>query len=385
MTLINIVFIIFNIILWIVFLYQGVIALRGIYVRVIPPTNNIYHYGIIIPAHNEESMIGGLMKSLDSLNYDNNYLHILFVADHCSDNTENVIRRAGYSVINREEEKGNKTKSLEKGLSALLKKYDQELDAIAIFDADNIIDPEFFNEISKYLAIGENIIQGRVGIQNQYATVFTRLNYINGEVENRFKELAHSNAGLTCHLRGHGMVFRKQVLLEKGLKAESIVEDQELLVKYVLEGRRVEWAQGAEVNSVLPETTGKAATQRKRWAGGKAHITKKSVKALFGKWRMDKDWVAFDLMLDFIIPSHAVQLSLVFAGLLGSLLIYGINSIFFYSLLLLLITYTCYFIAGASLNGVPIRLFMNIAVAPFYIVWRTWIYLTSLRGAQKWR
>lgn len=384
MLIINIMYFVLIAILWMTFLYQAIIAICGISVRAIQPTTNLYHFGIIVAAHNEESIIRELIQSLDDLEYNKNNLHIQFVADHCNDDTENIIRGSGYNVLRRQKGGGSKAGSLTEGLSALLEKHGHVLDAIAIFDADNIIHPEFFNEVSKYLEQGDDIIQGRVGMQNKYATVFTRLNYINGEVENRFKELAHSNAGLTCHLRGHGMVFRKEVL-EKGFKAESLVEDNEMLVNYVLDGKRAVWAQSAEVNSVLPETTNEAAAQRRRWAGGKTSITKNSVKKLYGKWKADRDIVAFDLMMDFIIPSHAVQISLVFLSLFGSLAIYGIGSVFSLSLIVLLTFYTFYFIAGALLNGVPLRLFLNIVIAPFYIIWRTWIYLTSLRGVQKWR
>ena len=330
-------------------------------------------------------MIGSLIKSIKDINYREDHLHVQFVADHCTDLTVDKIRNEGFDVLIREEGEGSKTESLIAGLTSLMNKHGEKIEAIAFFDADNIIDPQFFNVIAGQLESGANIIQGRVGIHNRYATVFTSLNYINGEVENRFTELARSNAGFTCHLRGHGMVFSKQVLMDTGLNADSLVEDQELLVRLVLEGKRVVWEQGAVVNSVMPESTGEATAQRRRWAGGKTAITGKSVKALFKKWITDHDWVAFDLMLDFLIPSHAIQLSLVFIAIVGSGLFVGVASSIFYASVSLLLLYTIYFLSGALLNGVPLKLFSIIIVAPFYIAWRTWIFLTSIRGVQKWR
>ena len=47
--------------------------------------------------------------------------------------------------------------------------------------------------------------------------------------------------------------------------------------------------------------------------------------------------------------------------------------------------YLGYFVLGNVLAGVPARTFLDIFWAPFFIGWRTWIYLSSLGGAKRWR
>lgn len=368
-----------------VFLYQAILALWGIRVHQGGQKSSRMRFAVLIPAHNEEMFIDGIIESLRKVNYPVEQLHVLFIADHCSDDTPRKITSAGFSCLDRQTGERGKTPALLEGINLVNRRLADKVDAITFFDADNIIHPDFFAYTSSRLEAGVSIVQGNVGIHNRYDSLFTRLNYINMAVIGRLKELARSQAGLTCQLRGHGMTFRKDVLDKMGWQASSLVEDREMLVRLVLKGYRVVWENAACVDSVYPTSTKSAAAQRRRWAGGKSALLRPSVKALCGKWIRDRDWIAFDLMVDFLMPSHAVQLSLVFLGMAGTVWLSGIDSWLSLSALMLLLFYYLYFLAGSLLSGVPFHVFLNFLMAPLYILWRTWIYLTSLKGATKWR
>ena len=73
------------------------------------------------------------------------------------------------------------------------------------------------------------------------------------------------------------------------------------------------------------------------------------------------------------------------AALAAVVAFFGEGSAPLYAALVLLALYFGYFMSGALLNGVPPRTFLSLPAAPFYIVWRAWIFLTSLRGATRWR
>jgi cellulose synthase/poly-beta-1,6-N-acetylglucosamine synthase-like glycosyltransferase len=368
-----------------IFVYQAVRAVWGLRVPAMGGGSDRVRFGVLVPAHNEEATIDALIASLRQVNYPASMLRVLFVADHCDDGTVARIRAAGYDCLDRQQGPRGKTASLADGLAWLTQRYGTECEAIAFFDADNVVDPGFFRHAAAGLEAGHPVVQGRVGVQNWNATLFARLNYMNAVVENRMEELARSQAGLTCNLRGHGMVFRREVLDRVPWEAGTLVEDQEMLVRLVLAGYRVFWAEHARVNSVLPENTKEAATQRRRWAGGRSAILKSAVRALAVKWRSDGDRVAFHLMIDFLLPSHAVQLSLAFLAVLMSAVVAGLYSWQLAAALALVCLYFAYFLAGNRLSGVPMRTFLSVLWAPGYIFWRTWIYLTSLKGALRWR
>jgi cellulose synthase/poly-beta-1,6-N-acetylglucosamine synthase-like glycosyltransferase len=368
-----------------IWLYQAVRALWGL--RAPPPLagRDDRFFGVLVPAHNEEGVLDPLFASLRAVDYPADRLSILFVADHCTDATVAQIRAAGFACIDRQSGERGKTASLAEGIARLREQHGVGLDAIAFFDADNLVDAGFFRQAAAGLAQGHEVLQGHVGVHNWDATLFSRLNYMNAVVENRLEELARSQAGLSCNLRGHGMVMSRAVLEQVPWHAGTLVEDQEMLVRLVCGGRRVHWLQHARAASVLPATAKEAAAQRRRWAGGRSAIVGSSVRALWRHWRASGQASALHLMIDFLLPSHAVQLSLMFLAIMLSALVPGVGQWPFWLALALLPAYLLYFFVGNWLAGTPARLLLDVLYAPAFIAWRTWIYLSSLGGAKRWR
>jgi len=368
-----------------IFGYQAIRALWGVRAPAPLAPRRDKRFGVLVPAHNEEGVLAPLFASLSRVDYPRELLHILFVADHCTDATVAEIRAAGFDCIDRQEGPRGKTAGLAEGIAALQARHGDALDAVAFFDADNLVDPQFFQQAAAGLHEGHPVLQGRVGVHNWQATLFSRLNYMNAVVENRLEELARSQAGWSCNLRGHGMVFRRDVLARMPWHSDTMVEDQEMLVRLVCEGQRVHWLEHARASSVIPETAREAAAQRRRWAGGRSAIVGRSVKALWARWRANGDATALNLMIDFLLPSHAVQLSLLFVAIAAAAAVCGWTSWQFVLAAALLPAYLLYFIAGNLLAGVPAKTFLDILWAPAFIAWRTWIYLTSLSGVKRWR
>ena len=369
--------------LWSAFLYQELIAAFGLRVRPLPATNNELSFGIVVPAHNEEAVIEKLLVSMRELDYPPEKLLVLIVADHCTDATPSLVREAGYACLERNAGPRGKAPSLVEGI-AWIAQHRPGIAAIAFFDADNVVRADFFRVMSG-LVPEESHLQAHVGIHNWNATVFSRLNYINAMVENRFRELARSQAGLSCHLRGHGMVFRRDVLDDLAWQDGGLVEDYDMQLRLVIAGRRVVWVDKARVYSVLPETAAEATAQRSRWAGGKSAILRRGVAMLFRRWRKSKSPIVFDQIMLLLLPSHAVQLCLVFAAVFGAVLFAGPGSGMLWASVSLVAAYFAYFLVGAVLNGVRLATFMSLPLAPFFILWRTWIYLRSLKGPTSWR
>ena len=58
----------------------------------------------IIPAHNEETVVGNLVESLKNQEYDKNLYDIYVIADNCTDRTARIAREAGAIVYERYDE-----------------------------------------------------------------------------------------------------------------------------------------------------------------------------------------------------------------------------------------------------------------------------------------
>ena len=120
----------------------------------------------IIPAHNEEKVVGNLIASLKRQNYPKELYDIYVIADNCTDNTAKVAKEAGAIVYERFDEE-HKTKGY--ALNWFLKQKIEEnapYDAFCIFDADNIVDENFIKNMNKKLCQGEEVVQGYRDIKN---------------------------------------------------------------------------------------------------------------------------------------------------------------------------------------------------------------------------
>lgn len=366
--------------------YLSFLALFGLRVRepeAVTGEALPWRFNILIPAHNEEASINALIDSLQKLDYPSDQVRLMFVADHCSDSTVDIIRGRGIEVMDRQSGPRGKQAALADGVHVLLPHMGR-WDALAIFDADNIVDPQFLREAAKMLDAGHPVVQGNTGIHNREASVFTKLNHVNFSVTNRLKELARSQAGLTCRLRGHGMVFHADVVRGLNWEASSLVEDAETLLELVLSEQRAVWAHNAHVDSVIPDTAQSATAQRKRWAGGKSELTKHAVRHLAGKAFGSRDIVAFDLMVDYMMLSYAMQLGMIMLGLGGSAVLLGLDHGLTLAFGILASGFLGYFALGCHLERVPLGTFFTFFLSPVFILWRMWVHVASLGGAKSW-
>src|SRR5262249_23194674 len=63
--------------------------------RVPPPGPGRRRFAILVPAHDEEPVIGRLLRSLAALDYPHDRFDVCLVADNCSDATARIARSAG--------------------------------------------------------------------------------------------------------------------------------------------------------------------------------------------------------------------------------------------------------------------------------------------------
>ncbi|MBR3290543.1 MAG: glycosyltransferase, partial [Clostridia bacterium] len=110
-----------------------------------PKTDKINHYGMIIPARNEEKVVAGLIESIRKNNYPQDQLHIFVIAHNCTDKTAEVARAHGATVYeyNNPDEctMGYAFKYL---FSCIERDYGtQSFDGFFMFNADNILDTSY--------------------------------------------------------------------------------------------------------------------------------------------------------------------------------------------------------------------------------------------------
>ena len=121
-------------------------------------------FAIVIPAHDEASVIAATVTRLRSLDYPAELFAIHVVADHCSDETAGLARQAGAVVHERND--GPRT-GKGAALAWLFERIlDDPYDAVVVFDSDTRVATDFLRVMDSRLAQGAQVVQGQHVIRN---------------------------------------------------------------------------------------------------------------------------------------------------------------------------------------------------------------------------
>ncbi|MCL2859747.1 MAG: glycosyltransferase family 2 protein [Oscillospiraceae bacterium] len=291
--------------------------------------NKEHKFMAVIPAHNESAVIESLIESLKQQNYPKELLDIYVIADNCTDNTAEVARKAGAKVCERfDESKKTKGYALQWFLNAKVEE-NLDYDAFCVFDADNIVTPEFFNNMNKKLCQGEEIVQGYRDIKNPTDTWVSAGYAIFYWTMNRFYHLARYNLGLSPLINGTGFMVKMSVLKEMGWNTRTLTEDIEFSLQNIIKGRKVGWALEAKVYDEQPIKFIQSWKQRERWTTGHIQCVKHYTKGLVTGIAKNKTLMSFDGFL-YIFGIPMMMITLVLAAvnfaiyLMGGMDAYGL-------------------------------------------------------------
>jgi cellulose synthase/poly-beta-1,6-N-acetylglucosamine synthase-like glycosyltransferase len=229
-------------------------------------------YALLVCAHNEEAVVGNIVDNLMKLDYPKSLYDVYVIADNCTDDTAKIAREHGAIVLERHDlTKKGKGHGLSWALNQLwLKEIDGvEYDAVAIFDADNLVSPNFLRQVSVKLREGFEVVQVYLDTKNPSDTWVTKAYAFSYWASSRVFQLARENIGLSAQLGGTGMVMTTNILKKYGWNATSLTEDLEFTTLYILrEGKRVAWVHDARIYDEKPLKIKASYIQRTRWMKG---------------------------------------------------------------------------------------------------------------------
>lgn len=268
-------------------------------------------FAILVAAHNEENVIGQLVENFHIMDYPQNLYDIFVIADNCSDQTAKVARNSGAFVFERfDPSQRGKGYAMEWGFFQLFS-LPKQYDAVAVFDADNLVDPKFFKVMNNHLLKGETVIQGYLDAKNPTDTWVAGTFAICFWVVDHIWHLAKYNIGLSSCLGGTGMVISTDLLKRHGWGATCLTEDLEFTMKCLADGIPTSWAHDAIVYDEKPLTFMQSWNQRKRWAQGHFDVASRYISKLFVEGIRRRDIRLLDGILHLLQP-HFLILSTTF-------------------------------------------------------------------------
>ena len=233
------------------YLYQVVYLIIPFFVKPRPHQSaRLHRYAILIAARNEEAVLPHLLDSIAAQDYPAELLTTFVVADNCTDRTAQVAQDRGARVFVR-----NNRTQVGKGyaLHFLLDKLQQtegldRFDAFLVFDADNLLQPDYVTEINRTCSDGYEAFCGYRNTKNfgsSWVSAGYALWYLHDSVHlNQSRMLL----GTSCAVSGTGFGFTRQ-LLERcgGWSFFTLTEDIEFNTWCATRGVRIGYCPSAMV------------------------------------------------------------------------------------------------------------------------------------------
>jgi len=280
--------------------------------------SKINKFSIIIAARNEEAVIGNLIDSLKMLNYDKDSYEINVIVNNSTDNTHNVAKSHGAKTIKCKVP----VKSKGEVLHYVFHEFkDRDIDAYVIFDADNVVHPDFLIHMNRSLNNGYKVAQGFRDSKNYQD------NWISGSytlfyyLQNFFFNLARKKMDSSASINGTGFMVQKDFIEKLDFNPETLTEDVELTTVCAVKNEKIDFVKNAITYDEQPTNFRVSLTQRLRWSKGNLQCWKKYHKELIKGFIKNHNLSCIDMYLNNLAAFiQVVSIIVVAAGLIERML-----------------------------------------------------------------
>jgi cellulose synthase/poly-beta-1,6-N-acetylglucosamine synthase-like glycosyltransferase len=216
-------------------------------------------YAIIVTAYEQVTHIPAVVGSILGLNYQNYLIYI--VADKCDDAELNFTDER-VIVLRPETTLASNTRSH----FYAIKNFTRAHDRLTIIDSDNVLDPEYLNELNHLFDQGYIAVQGLRDAKN-LDTTYACLDAARDIYYHFYDGKVLFKAGSSATLAGSGMAFTTDLYVDC-LGQRDIVGagfDKVLQAAIVSRNVRIAFAEKAIVYDEKTSNTDQLVNQRSRW------------------------------------------------------------------------------------------------------------------------
>lgn len=223
---------------------------------------------ILIPAHNEESVIADTISNILALDYDK--YEIIVINDRSTDDTAIELEKLARKYPDKFRY-FSRDKDAFPGKSAVLNEAlaISKGDVICVFDADARVKPDFLKKLLPYLADQDvGAVQSRKVISNKDINFLTRCQNNEYALDTHFQRGRDSIQG-AVELRGNGQLIKKEALIDVGgWNNFTITDDLDLSTRLHLKNWDIRLCFDTEVYEEGVLSFYPLLKQRRRWMEG---------------------------------------------------------------------------------------------------------------------
>ncbi len=216
-------------------------------------------YAIIVTAYEQTDLVPSVVRSILELNYSNYIVYV--VADNCDisglhfDSDKVVLLRPETTIASN-------TGSHFYAIRNFVRKHER----LTIIDSDNLVHPEYLNELNKYFDQGYEAVQGVREAKN-LDTMYACLDAARDKYYHFYDGKILFGAGASATLAGSGMAFTTQLyrdcLEHREIKGAGF--DKILQYEIVKRKMRIAFAERAVVFDEKTSASDQLVKQRARW------------------------------------------------------------------------------------------------------------------------
>src|SRR5690242_10789472 len=141
-------------------MYLVALAVAALFYRVPPDHPAEASIAVLVPAPDEELLIGRMVTSLLGQTYPRELYRVVVIADNCSDRTASIAIGLGVDVLVRDDPgHRGKGQAISWAIAQLATRGGARPDAFVIVDADSEADPDLLRVLAGSLAGGADVVQ----------------------------------------------------------------------------------------------------------------------------------------------------------------------------------------------------------------------------------
>ena len=218
---------------------------------------------ILFPAYKEDSVIVHSVRQCLEQTYPKDSYHIGVISDHMQDDTNELLRQLPITLFTPQFEKSSKAKAMQYAI----KEINGQFDYIVILDADNVVLPDFLEQVNASCQQSYRAIQCHRCAKNSDNDVAV-LDGVSEEINNTLFRKAHNMIGISSALIGSGMCFEFEWFKNHVGLFETAVEDREMEIQLMKEHIFIKYEEHIPVYDEKVSNSENFQRQRLRWMTG---------------------------------------------------------------------------------------------------------------------
>ena len=221
--------------------------------------NRMARFLILFPAYKEDRVIINAVEQFLLQKYPTSHYKVAVISDHMQSETNEKLRKLPITLLTPDFEKSSKAIAMQYAMNEIKGEFDN----VVILDADNVVRPEFLDQLNILCSIYD-VIQCHRCAKNANNDVAV-LDGTSEEINNTLFRKAHNRLGLSSALIGSGMCFSYDLFKENVFRLSTAGEDREMEALLLQQEIFIKYAPDIHVFDEKVSNQDNFQRQRMRW------------------------------------------------------------------------------------------------------------------------